>query len=277
MKNLNSAWIISLKFIFYFLFTFILSSCSSHQKATGISEEEINQEAALAYQQIKSQSKISNHKKWNEMVQRVAQRISESSNEKFDWEYVLIESDEVNAWCMPGGKIAVYTGILPVVKTEAALAAVLGHEVAHATLRHGMQRYARAKQNNYWGLIVAGATLIGGEVLCKTDTCRKMTQLGGYAAGFAITFLDRQFSREDEIKADQTGQIMMAKAGYDPTESLKLWDRMSAAKHGMAPPEFLSTHPSDKTRKQKLNSWLPQAQIEYSLAEKKYGLGELIQ
>jgi predicted Zn-dependent protease len=210
------------------------------------------------------------------MVQRVAQRIAKASGENFKWEYVLIESNEVNAWCMPGGKIAVYTGIMPVLKTEGALAAVLGHEVAHATLRHGMKGYARAKQNNYIGLIAAGAAVVGGELLCKTDDCKKMARLGGVAAGFAVTFIDRKFSREDETEADRSGQMYMAKAGYDPRESLILWDRMSAASGGKSMPEFISTHPSDQNRKAKLNSWLPQADAEYQQASQKFGVGDPI-
>ena len=266
----------------YFLLTFVLlmglllPSCSSSPMGGDISESEINAEAAKAYAEIKSKSKLSTNKDWNAMVQRVAARIADASGEKFDWEYVVIESDEVNAWCMPGGKIAVYTGIMPVLKTEGALAAVLGHEVSHATLRHGMKNYARAKKNNYWGLIAAGASIIGGQVLCKTDNCRKMAQLGGYAAGFAITFLDRKFSREDETAADKNGQIFMARAGYDPSESIKLWERMGAAKGSAAPPEFLSTHPSDKNRRDKLTTWLPQAEAEYEKAPKKFGIGEAI-
>lgn len=268
-----------MKYLLIALFCFfsvLLPSCSGNPLGGEISEGEINSEANKAYAEIKAKSKISQNKQWNDMVQRVASRIARASGENFQWEYVLIESDEVNAWCMPGGKIAVYTGIMPVLKTEAALAAVLGHEVAHATLRHGMQRYARAKQNNYIGLIAAGASIIGGQVLCKTDNCRKMAQLGGFAAGFAITFLDRKFSREDETEGDKTGQIFMARAGYDPAEATKLWDRMAAAKQGAAPPEFTSTHPSDKSRKEKLNSWLPEAQAEYAKALQKYGTGEVI-
>lgn len=265
--------IISSFILFFTLFSLI--DCSSKPKAD-ISESEINVEANKAYAEIISKSKISQNREWTAMVQRVASRIAQASGENFNWEYVLIESPEVNAWCMPGGKIAVYTGIMPVLKTEGALAAVLGHEVAHATLRHGMQRYARAKQNNYWGLIAAGASIIGGQILCETENCRKMAQLGGIAAGFAITFLDRKFSREDESSADKSGQIYMARAGYDPAESIKLWERMGASKQGQAPPEFMSTHPSDQTRRSKLNSWLPEAQSVYAKSAQKFGTGEVI-
>lgn len=259
-----------------FVSFFILSSCATKPEDAGISESEINAEAAKAYAEIKAKSKISQNKEWTAMVQRVAHRIAQASGEKFNWEYVLIESKEVNAWCMPGGKIAVYTGIMPVLKTEGALAAVLGHEVAHATLRHGMAGYARAKQNNTLGLIVGGATALGGQLLCQTDSCRQWAAIGGFAAGFAIAFLDRKFSRGDETSADQAGQIYMARAGYDPSESIKLWERMNTSKGGAEPPEFMSTHPSDQNRRNSLSNWLATANAEYNKAPQKYGTGEAI-
>ncbi len=263
---------------FLLLITIFLNSCSS-LKLPGTKEPtdaEINDQAAKAYVEVKSKSKISTHKEWNDMVQRVARRIAVASGENFQWETVLIESSEVNAWCMPGGKIAVYTGIMPVLKTEAALAAVLGHEVAHATLRHGKQGYVRAMNENFIGMIVGGAAMIGGQFLCKTSTCKTMAALGGAAAGFAITFFSRKFSRGDESAADQTGQIYMARAGYDPSEAPRLWDRMNASHQGSAPPEFMSTHPSDEHRKVALNSWMGEAKAAYASAPHKYGLGSPI-
>ena len=154
-------------------------------------------------------------------------------------ERLLIESPEVNAWCMPGGKIAVYTWIMPVLKSEAALAAVLGHEVAHATQRHGQQRYMRA--------------------------------IKGQFAGFAVAFFDRKFSLGDETQADKLGQTYMAKAGYDPEEADKLWQRMSQATREKSPPEFLSTHPLDQTRRKNLRQWLPRAREIYSHSLYHYG------
>lgn len=265
----------SIHFLTVFLFSF-LTACSSGSKSD-INEAEINQLASKSYDEIKAKSKISNNAEWTAMVNRVAQRIAKASGENFNWEVVLLDSKEINAWCMPGGKMAVYTGIMPVLQTEGALAAVMGHEVAHATLRHGMQRYARAKQNNFWGLIAAGASVIGGQVLCKTENCRKMAQLGGVAAGFAITFLDRKFSREDETGADKAGQIYMARAGYDPSESIKLWERMSAAQGGKEVPEFISTHPSDKSRRGNLSKWMAEAEAVYAKAPVKHGIGAPIQ
>ncbi|WP_413584203.1 M48 family metallopeptidase [Bdellovibrio sp. HCB274] len=254
--------------------TSLLVSCSSMKPK--VNEADINAEAVKAYAEIKAKSKISTNKEWTAMVNRVADRIAKASGENFQWEVVLIDSPEVNAWCMPGGKMAVYTGIMPVLKSEGALAAVMGHEVAHATLRHGMEGYIRAKQQSYAGVIIAGASVIGGQLLCKTEDCKKWSALGGVAAGFALTFLDRKFSRADETSADKKGQIYMAKAGYDPAEAIVLWDRMNAGKQGAAPPEFVSTHPSDQTRKNNLKSWLPEAEAVYAQSPQKYGLGATI-
>jgi len=240
------------------------------------SEPEINAEAAKAYKEVKAKSKISNNAEWTAMVQRVSQRIAASSGENFQWEYVLIESPEVNAWCMPGGKMAVYTGIMKVVKTEGALAAVMGHEVAHATLRHGKERYARAMKGNLIGLGVAAAAAVGGAVLCKTKTCQNAAMIGGAAGGLAVAFFDRKFSRGDESEADHVGQLYMAKAGYDPAEAIELWKRMGAASGGKAPPEFMSTHPSDERRRGDLSKWLPAAEAEYQKAPHKYGTGAAV-
>jgi predicted Zn-dependent protease len=263
-----------MKKILNLIFILAFAGCSSMVK--GPTDDELNAEAAKAYQEVKAKSKISTNKDWNDIVQRVANRIAAASGEKFNWEYVLIESPEVNAWCMPGGKIAVYTGIMPILKTEAALATVLGHEVAHATLRHGKERYARAMKENLWGVAAGAAAIVGGQLLCKTDTCKKLSTLGGVAAGFALTFLERKYSRGDETEADKEGQLYMARAGYDPAEAPRLWDRMGAASGGAAPPEFMSTHPSDASRKANLNAWMPEAEQAYSKAPNKYGLGEAI-
>jgi predicted Zn-dependent protease len=251
-----------------------LMGCSSVTKEP--SDEQINAEALKAYEEVKSKSKRSTNAEWTRMVDRVSSRIAKASGENFKWEWILIEDPQVNAWCMPGGKMAVYTGIMPVLKTEAALAAVMGHEVAHATERHGKQRYARAIKGNLAGMILGGAAIVGGQLLCKSETCKTLSGLGGAAAGLAVAFFDRKFSRGDETDADKVGQVFMAKAGYDPAESIKLWERMGAASGGKAPPEFMSTHPSDVTRRSNLTQWLPVAEQIYSQAPTKYGIGEAI-
>lgn len=252
----------------------LLMGCASVTKEP--SDAEINAMALKAYREVQSKSKLSTNAEWKAMLDRVAARIAKSSGENFQWEWMLIDSPEVNAWCMPGGKMAVYTGIMPVLKTEGALAAVLGHEVAHATRRHGKERYARAMKTNITGIAVGLATVLGGQIFCKTETCRKLTMLSGAAAGFALQFFDMKFSRADESDADKFGQEYMAKAGYDPSEAMNLWDRMGEASKGQKPPELLSTHPSDATRKANLKQWLPRAQEMYSEAPTKYGTGATI-
>lgn len=262
--------------LFLIVFSFLFLSCKTTPEAAGVSEAEINAEAAKAYSEVKAKSKISSNKEWTAVVNRVAQRIAVASGKPYQWEVVLIDSPEVNAWCMPGGKMAVYTGILPVVQNEAALAAVMGHEVAHATLKHGLQRYARAKSNNMLAIGAAVVAAAAAEALCKTDDCKKYAALGGVLATFGVVFFDRKFSREDETGADQEGQIYMAKAGYEPSEAINLWKRMAAASGGKSGPEFVSTHPSDTRRQANLAQWLPTANTVYNSAPQKFGLGTMI-
>lgn len=215
------------------LIALILPGCAT-MGGKEISDAEINGEAAKAYAEVKSKSKISTNAEWSAMVQRVAQRIARASGENFQWEAVLIENPEPNAWCMPGGKIAVFTGIVPILKTEGALAAVMGHEVAHATRRHGKKAYSRAITQNTVGLIVGGAAILGGQMLCQTSKCKLLAGLGGAAAGFGIAFFERKFSREDETEADKIGQIYMAKAGYEVLRNRfvygSAWARRTAEK-----------------------------------------------
>lgn len=237
------------------------------------SEAEINAEAENAYKEIKTKSKLSTNANWNAMVQRVAQRIAAASGVNYKWEAILIENNEPNAWCMPGGKMAVYTGIMPIVKTEAALAAVMGHEVAHATLKHGQQNYARAAQEQSKTLLIGVAAAAGGQFLCKTEQCKQLVALSGTAATFYLAFQNRKFSRTDESSADSQGLVYMAKAGYDPNESVKLWERMNAA-GGAKGPEWMSTHPSGENRIKALQQQMSSAMQIYQSAPQKYGLGQ---
>ncbi len=253
------------------LFLFILSACSSLTP----SEEDINKAAAEAYEKVKAESKISQDPEINAMVDRVATRIAKNSGKDYNWEWVVIESEEQNAWAMPGGKMAVYTGILPIVKTEAGLAAVLGHEVAHVTEKHGNERYARAVKSNVTGLVIGVGSALAGQLLCKSQTCATLTGLGGAAAGFAIQFFDMKFSREQETEADKVGLKYMARSGYQPEEALNVWKRMEEASKG-APPEVLSTHPSNQTRQKNISQWLPEAREIYSEAPSKLGEGAQI-
>jgi predicted Zn-dependent protease len=171
----------------------------------------------------------------------------------YEWEYKLVKSDEVNAWCMPGGKIVVYTGILPVTKDEAGLAVVLGHEISHALLNHGQQRMSAdvLQQMGAAGLSLATSG--------KSQEAQALA-MTAYGAGSQI-FGTLPFSRGHESEADHYGLILMAIAGYNPEEAVPFWQRMSSLSGGGAAPEFLSTHPSDVTRIKQLQGWVPEAKL----------------
>ena len=172
----------------------------------------------------------------------------------YAWEYKLVESKEVNAWCLPGGKIVFYSAILPICKDDAGMATVMGHEVAHALANHGAQRMSAGI------LQQAGAGVVGIALDSKTEQDKQIwmtaygavTQYGGMLP----------FSRSHESEGDKIGLILMAIAGYDPSTAISFWERMSANSGGGAPPEFLSTHPSDATRIAKLKSLIPEAKAE---------------
>jgi predicted Zn-dependent protease len=172
----------------------------------------------------------------------------------YKWEYNLVDSKEVNAWCMPGGKIVFYTGILPVCKDDAGIAAVMGHEVAHALANHGQQRMSA-------GLIQQVGAV--GAALAAEKYAPKYQNEAMQAYGAASTVGGMlPFSRAHESEADMIGLTLMAIAGYDPINAVKVWERMSAQSEGKAPPEFLSTHPSNQTRINELTALLPQAKAE---------------
>ena len=187
-----------------------------------------------------------------ELVRKVVDRIAAVSDDPgFEWEANVIRDPEmVNAWCMPGGKIAVYTGILPVCQGETGLAVVLGHEIAHAIARHGTSRMSQAV-----------ATQIGLEVAAANDESVAQYK---EALALAVNLLVLMpFGRDDELEADHIGLIYMARAGYDPREAVAFWKRMAEASGGAAPPEFLSTHPSNANRIAQIEALLPQAMAEY--------------
>ena len=168
----------------------------------------------------------------------------------YAWEYNMVKNSSVNAWCMPGGKIVVYTGILPVTKTEAGLAVVLGHEISHALLNHGQQRMSADLLQELGALGVS--VLTAG----KSDTTRALA-MKAYGIGSQLAGT-MPFSRSHESEADHYGLILMAIAGYNPDEAVPFWERM-AASGGGGTPEFLSTHPSDTTRINQLKNWTPEA------------------
>ncbi len=186
------------------------------------------------------------------------ERDPRSSGRKFSWAVSLVDDPSVNAFCLPGGKIVVYTGILPVAKTDAGLATVMGHEMAHATLRHGSERLFQQKATQ---TLMTGAQFSLGDM-----SYEQQRMIMGAIGGAAKYGLLMPFSRDHEGEADAIGLIYMARAGYDPRESVTFWERMAEASGRGAPPEFLSTHPSHDTRIAQLKAMLPKAMAEYQKA-----------
>ena len=219
---------------------------------------------AQAYQQVKNDPKVrqSQDPREIEPVKRVAARIIEAAKrskyadmaKQFQWEVTVIKDDKtMNAFALPGGKIAVYTGIFPVAKTEAGLAAVLGHEVTHALARHGAERMSQGELTNA-ALQVVGAA-VGASGMNPMLSQGAMAALG---AGAQVGVL-LPFSRAHESEADYIGILLAADAGYDPRESVHLWERMEQLSGGGGPSEFLSTHPGHETRIEQLKKWMPEA------------------
>ncbi len=222
------------------------------------------QESALGlqtYQQVLSQSQPIDSGADFETVKRVAGRLAGatgSAGKSFDWKASLIRDSKVNAFCLPGGKIVVYSGIIPVAQNEAGLATVLGHEMAHATSRHGAQRVL---QQNLTQTAMTGIAVS----LSDMDYDKQRVVMGALGAGAKFGVL-MPFGRQHESEADAIGLTYMARAGYDPQESIRFWKRMEQA--GTAqPPEFLSTHPSHGTRIQQLEALMPKATEEYNRAK----------
>lgn len=229
-----------------------------------ISEGEEMQLGSQAYQEVLKKNKLSNRKDWNEVLQRVGTRISQAANKpNFQWEFKLIDSPEKNAFCLPGGKVAVYTGIIPILKNEAGMAAVIGHEVAHATLRHGGQRLS-ANLGTQLGVLVLGQVLTGEE------NPNKQLILAALGLGAQVGVI-LPFSRGNESEADEIGLRYMARAGYDPKQAPLLWERFGASNKG-GPPQFLSTHPSSESRKESLAQQVPDVMPLYEKSPK-FGIG----
>ena len=209
------------------------------------------------YRQILKKSKLSTDPAATEQVRRVGRRIAEATGRTdYQWEFSLIEDKQVNAFCLPGGKVAVYTGLLPITADDTRLAAVLGHEVSHAIARHGGERLSQ-------GLLVQLGLTATQIALARKDPVvdRQVTALLGAGAAVGLIL---PWSRAQESEADHLGLVFMAKAGYDPHAALDLWHRMAeAAKGRERPPEFLSTHPSEPTRIAQIEAWMPEAMQYY--------------
>jgi metalloendopeptidase OMA1, mitochondrial len=213
-----------------------------------------------SYQQILGKSKVSNDVQLNEQVTRVGRRIATATERNdYQWEFKVIEDQQVNAFCLPGGKVAVYTGMFPVARDDAGLAAVLGHEVAHAIARHGGERMSQQ-------LAVEGVTLAGAQALLSGSDPRFVQLAAAALGGVATVGVLLPFSRAQESEADHLGLIYMAKAGYDPHASRDLWKRMAERSSGQSDSPlsaFLSTHPLPATRITQIEGWIPEAMKYY--------------
>jgi predicted Zn-dependent protease len=206
-----------------------------------------------AYRQVLKKAKLSTDPVAIEQVRRVGRRIAEATGRTdYEWEFNLIEDKQANAFCLPGGKVAVYTGILPITRDDSGLAAVLGHEVSHAIARHGGERVTQT-------LLVQMGLAATQVALARNDpvVVQQVTALLGAGATVGLLL---PWSRAQESEADHLGLIFMAKAGYDPHAALDLWNRMAEAAKGRdRPPEYLSTHPSEATRIKQIEAWIPEA------------------
>ncbi len=256
-------------FLYSVLAASLLTSCTQNaitgrSQLSFYSEDELRTAANTQYRQFLTESRVlsTGTSKDAEMVQRIGNRLVKAIEkyyaekglsqelQGYNWEYHLVQSDEVNAWCMPGGKIVVYTGILPITQNEAALAAVMGHEIAHALAKHSNERLSQSAIQQMGGQVVG--------VAVSTKSAAMQTAVNTlYGLGSQVGAL-LPFSRKQELEADKFGLIFCAMAGYNPQEAIGLWERMAQAGGGSVP-EILSTHPAEATRIAKLKEMMPEA------------------
>jgi len=209
-----------------------------------------------SYQEIIGKSKLSTDARANEQLARVGRRIADATGRTdYQWEFKVIEDPQVNAFCLPGGKVAVYTGILPVAHDDAGLAAVVGHEVSHAIARHGGERMSQQ-------LAVQGISLAAAETLLSGRDPALVQLASAALGGLGNVGVLLPYSRLQESEADHLGLVYMAKAGYDPHAARDLWTRMAAA-NSSRPVELLSTHPLPETRITQIEGWIPEAMTYY--------------
>ena len=253
---------------------FVLNSCSTapiteRRQLKIIPEAKLNAQAAQIYNKIKEKEKMSDDSKTLNEIKGLGKKMENSISEYFnktnqadpttyfDWEYILIDNKKIrNAWCMPGGKIAVYTGILDVTKNTNGLAAVMGHEIAHAVAKHSVERASR------------GAILNTGTQLIDIFTGGKLSQVNRATGMNTVGLLSQlgimnPFNRKQESEADYLGMIFSSLSGYDIRETVKIWERMKKLNKGKAPPEFMSTHPSADNRIKKINEWTNEIILDY--------------
>ena len=252
----------------------MITSCSTapiteRKQLKLLPEHTLNRQAAQIYENVKRKTKLSTDKDKIQEIKEIGSKTEkaisayfESINapdptNNFQWEYILIDNDKIkNAWCMPGGKIAIYTGILKVTKNQNGLASVMGHEIAHAVAKHSVERASRALVLN---IGTAALDIFTGGAISNTSRTT-----GVDVAGMLRTFgIDNPFGRKQEREADYLGLIFSSLAGYDIRESVKVWERMKEAYKGQEPPEWMSTHPSSDRRILSLKKWIPEIIIKY--------------
>ena len=244
----------------------VLNSCATtpitdRKQLKIIPESKLNAQAAAIFEKIKEKEKMSNDKKSLNLIKEIGKKMENSISEYFyqsnlddptkffDWEYILIDNKKVkNAWCMPGGKIAVYSGILDITKNKDGLAAVMGHEIAHAVAKHSVERASRNVLLNTGTQLIdifSGGKLSSVNRVTGMNTVGLLSQIG----------IMNPFNRKQESEADYLGLIFSSLSGYNIQETVKIWERMKNANKGKAPPEFMSTHPSADNRIKKINEW----------------------
>ena len=252
----------------------MIASCSTapitdRKQLKLIPEATLNRQAAQIYENVKTKAKLSDDKKQLSEIRETGLKIEEAVSSYFDsinesdptsnfqWEYILIDNDKIkNAWCMPGGKIAVYTGILKITKNKHGLASVLGHEIAHAVAKHSVERASRAMVLN---IGTAALDIFTGGAVSNTSRTT-----GVDVAGMLRTIgIDNPFGRKQEREADYLGLIFSSLAAFDIRESVNVWERMKEAHKGKEPPEWMSTHPSSINRIEALKNWIPEIIIKY--------------
>jgi predicted Zn-dependent protease len=253
---------------------FVLNACSTapitnRRQLKIIPEAKLNAQAAAIYEKVKEKEKLSDDTKQLNEIKEIGKKMENAIGEyfykeklndptvNFDWEYILIDNKKVrNAWCMPGGKIAVYTGILDVTKNTNGLAAVMGHEVAHAVAKHSVERASRGTILNVSTRIIdiaSGGVLSEVNRTTGMDTVGLLSQLG----------IMNPFNRKQESEADYLGMIFSSLSGYDIRETVKIWERMKEYNKGKEQPEFMSTHPSADNRIKKINEWTNEIILDY--------------
>ena len=263
---------VKINFSFFVCFLAMVISCSTvpltgRKQFSLVGDDEINTSAAQSYSQLLSdpKTKVISGTRDAESVKRVGNRLATAiegylkangygDQYSFHWEFNLIQSKEVNAWCMPGGKVAVYSGILPITMDDAGLATVMGHEIGHAIARHSAERISQQRAAQ------AGGALVG---IASSDQSQLTQGIINQLYGVGGQLVLLKYSRNQESEADRLGLIFMALAGYDPNNAVAFWQRMAAQNTGGTPPEFLSTHPADETRIQAIKGHIPEAMKYY--------------